>query len=60
MGDHGTTPSYRWGNEEIVPGFQVVEMTRSLEVHDQAQDLMKIQIRVDSICKKVYINILLS
>src|SRR5215471_15348562 len=34
MGDHGTTPSYRWSNEGIVPGFQVAEISRRLEVHD--------------------------
>jgi hypothetical protein len=34
MGDHGKTPSYRWSNEGILPGFQAVGMSRRLEVHD--------------------------
>jgi hypothetical protein len=33
-GDQGTTPSYRWRNEGIVPGLQTVGMSRKLEVHD--------------------------
>src|SRR5215475_7701340 len=32
-GDHGNTPSYRWRNEGIVPGFQTAGMSRMLEVH---------------------------
>src|SRR5215475_9730681 len=32
-GDHGKTPSYRWSNEGIVPGFQMVRISRKLEVH---------------------------
>src|SRR5713101_4916323 len=33
MGDHGKTPSSRWRNEGILPGFQAVGMSRRLEVH---------------------------
>src|SRR5262252_4254684 len=36
MGNHGTTPSDRWSNEGIVPGFQTAGISRSLEVHDQS------------------------
>ena len=32
-GDHDNTPSYRWRNEGIVPGFQTAGMSRMLEVH---------------------------
>ena len=32
--DHGKTPSYTCCNEGIVPGFQVVGMSRRLEGHD--------------------------
>ena len=31
---HGKTPSYRWRNEGILPGFQVAGISRRLEVHD--------------------------
>jgi hypothetical protein len=31
--DHGKTPSYRWRNEGILPGFQTVGISRKLEVH---------------------------
>src|SRR2546430_3078182 len=34
MGDHGKTPSSRWRNEGILPGFQAAGMSRRLEVHD--------------------------
>ena len=34
MGDHGKTPSSRWRNEGILPGFQAVGISRRLEVHD--------------------------
>ena len=34
MRDHGTTPSYMCCNEGIVPGFQVVGISRRLEGHD--------------------------
>src|SRR5437870_1903679 len=33
--DHAETPSYRWRNEEMLPGLQVVEMSRRIEVHDR-------------------------
>src|SRR5215510_16280355 len=33
-GDHGKTPSDRWRNEGIVPGFQTVGISRRLEIHD--------------------------
>ena len=32
--DHGKPPSYRWRNEGILPGFQAVGISRSLEVHN--------------------------
>jgi len=32
-GNHGKTPSYKDCNEGIVPGFQTVEISRTLEVH---------------------------
>src|SRR5262249_26559649 len=32
MGDHGKTPSSRWRNEGILPGFQAVGISRRLEV----------------------------
>jgi len=35
IGDHGKTPSYRWRNEGILPGFQTVGISRRLQVHDQ-------------------------
>ena len=34
--DHGKTHSYRWRNESILPGFQTVGISRSVEVHDRA------------------------
>ena len=34
-GNHGKTPSYRWSNEGIVPGFQVAEISRRLEVDNR-------------------------
>src|SRR5882724_232877 len=34
MGDHGKTPSYKCSNEDILPGFQTVGISRRLEVHD--------------------------
>src|SRR5712692_5820095 len=37
MGDHGKTPSYRWRNEGILPGFQATGMSRRLEVHDHTK-----------------------
>ena len=35
MGYHGKTPSYKCSNEDILPGFQTVGISRRLEVHDQ-------------------------
>src|SRR4029453_10394093 len=32
---HGQTPSYRWRNEGIVPGFKTVRISRRLEGHDR-------------------------
>ena len=32
---HGKTPSYRWRNEGIVPGFKTVRISRRLEGHDR-------------------------
>src|SRR5215510_12012122 len=32
--DHGKTPSYRWRNESILPGFQTAGISRRLEGHD--------------------------
>src|SRR5713101_7737957 len=34
MGDHGKTPSYRWRNEGILPGFSGCRMSRRIQVHD--------------------------
>jgi hypothetical protein len=34
MRHHGKPPSYQGGNEGIVPGLQVVGISRSLEGHD--------------------------
>src|SRR5207245_3513227 len=34
MGDHGTTPLYRWRNEGILPGLSGCRMSRRLEGHD--------------------------
>src|SRR4029450_6873728 len=31
--DHGKSPSYRWRNEDILPGLQTVGISRTLEVH---------------------------
>src|SRR5215510_11375505 len=33
--DHGKTPSYRWRNESILPGFQTAGISRRLEGHDR-------------------------
>src|SRR6266446_7039547 len=35
MGYHGKTPSYKCSNEDILPGFQTVGISRRLEVHDR-------------------------
>jgi hypothetical protein len=32
---HGKTPSYRWRNEGIVPGFKTVRIRCRLEGHDR-------------------------
>ena len=34
MGDHGKTPSCRWRNEGILPGFSGYRINRRLQVHD--------------------------
>src|SRR3989442_1689487 len=35
MGYHGNTPSYRWRNEGILPGFSGYRMSRRLQGHDR-------------------------
>jgi hypothetical protein len=42
IGDHGKTPSYRWRNEGILPGFQTVGISRKLEVHDPVRSIHNI------------------
>src|SRR5207253_8463114 len=42
MGDHGTTPSYRWRNEGILPGLSGCRMSRRLEGHDPTLHLCEI------------------
>src|SRR5882724_10295858 len=37
MGYHGKTPSYKCSNEDILPGFQTVGISRRLEVHDRTR-----------------------
>src|SRR4030088_1440277 len=37
MGDHGKTPSYRWRNEGILPGFSGYRISRRAQVHDREQ-----------------------
>ena len=35
VGDHGKTPSYRWRNEGILPGFAGYRISRKIEVQDR-------------------------
>jgi hypothetical protein len=38
LGDHAETLSYRWRNEEILLGVQVVEMRRRIKVHNYGRN----------------------
>src|SRR4029450_821395 len=45
-GNHGKTPSYRWRDERIVPGFQVAGISRRLAVHARILSSVKYPLTV--------------
>ena len=40
-GDHGKTPSDRWRNEGILPGFSGCRISRRIQVHDPFRTVMR-------------------
>src|SRR6266705_1690387 len=49
MGDHGKTPSYRWKNEGILPGFSGCRISRRLEGYDPRADIRGQKIALRSV-----------